>query len=106
MRSVVVMAASLLMGCAIAPPGVTGPYATHFSRSDVEQIATLVAARSDMKHDILALEATGPDTLFVSAGGIWSQHGAYTTFTAVRRHNRWSIDERSIQQTGWVTIGP
>jgi hypothetical protein len=104
MRITLAIIALALSGCAIAPPGVAGPYSRYFSPADVQEIAALVSHRSDMEPDILSMWTLRSDVLHLKVGHLWSQFGDYTTFTAAKHHGRWTITESSISHTGYMFL--
>ena len=90
----ILLLASGLVGCAAQ---VLGPYSGSLSQQDIQQIQSLVAARSDIHFKtVVYIHVIRPGRVYVEASN--SMFGPFirSTFTAQKRAGKWVIDSRSI----------
>ena len=98
----VVLLASALAGCAAQ---VLGPYSGSLSQQDIQQIQSLVAARSDIHFKrIIYIHAIRPDRVYVEASDSILGSLIRSTFTAHKRAGKWIVDERSVSNYDEVIL--
>ena len=94
--------ASGLVGCAAQ---VLGPYSGSLSQQDIQQIQSLVAARSDIHFKtVIYIHATRPDRVYVETSNSILGNLIRSTFTAQKHAGKWIIDERSVSNYDQVII--
>jgi hypothetical protein len=103
MRQLVPLLAALaFVGCTAQ---VVGPHSGSLSQQDVQQIQSLVSARSDIHFKtIVYIHAIRPSRVYVEAAD--SMVGALirSRFTVNKRAGQWSIDTHSIQNYAEVLV--
>ena len=64
----------LLVGCAVAPLRITGPYASRLSDADIQEIKAAVAAVSRISDRVRTIDAVRRDRVRVEVG-VTIEHG-------------------------------
>ncbi len=108
MRATVVTVAILFVGCAAVD--IRGPHANRLSSEDIRQIKAFVISDSHLISPWVHITTVAPDRVQVEHGGLTSSdamsiNGKHVTkFFVVKRHGRWSVDERfGLEGTAEIT---
>ena len=85
----------LLTACVLAQLQITGPYASRFFDSDVQQIKAAMAAVSRISQSVRRIDAIRRDRVRVEVG-VTIEHGwRGTELFVIRRSTTWQVDKQA-----------
>jgi hypothetical protein len=100
----VIVLASMLFSCATKPT-VVGPYSSHVSAADLQQLKLLVRSDPNLDHRLVQVDAISPQRVRVKVGGPnrGEKGSNYTTLGAIKRGGKWKFDPKAgVESEGTV----
>ena len=94
MRTLSLFGVLLLVSCASPRPSVSGS----FSDEEIQQITSLVEQRSGFKKPIRTIARDGRDHAIVQTGRCSGTGDYCVSIPLTRRHGKWQIDEKRVEE--------